>query len=256
MDNIQTSLLKVETFSKKSQASQLLLKTGDVVVALNNEIYSKGDNTLVDDLNFYKKEEKKTLITIYRNNSFFDILVFGSLGCKFIPTTEEETNRISQEFSKKKIYDIDELNEYIAMRDTRNNYEIINKFKSIMAGIFPPLWLAYHNSWWLLGMFSILSFLLLSINFWLFIFGWICVSLYCYKGNAQLLISFAILSGKNYSMIFCAKNIEEAQIIIRSINEKSKFKYTKLEDPKIEEAEEDENKENKNNISESKEALV
>ena len=57
-------------------------------------------------------------------------------------------------------------------------------------------------------------------------------------------------------MIFCAKNIEEAQIIIRSINEKSKFKYTKLKDPKVEEAEEDENKENKNNISESKEALV
>ena len=198
MNKIQTSLLKVESFSKRSQASQLLLKSDDVIVALNNEIYSKGDNALIDDLNFYKKEEKKTLITIYRNNSFIDIMVTGSLGCKFIATAEEETNTISQKFSQKKIYDIEDLNEYIAMRDSRNNYEIINKSKSIMAGIFPPLWLAYHQSWWLLGIFSILSFLLLPINFWLFVFGWICVSLYCYKGNSQLLISFSLLSGKTY----------------------------------------------------------
>ena len=98
MNKIQTSLLKVESFSKRSQASQLLLKSDDVIVALNNEIYSKGDNALIDDLNFYKKEEKKTLITIYRNNSFIDIMVTGSLGCKFIATAEEETNTISQKF--------------------------------------------------------------------------------------------------------------------------------------------------------------
>ena len=54
-------------------------------------------------------------------------------------------------------------------------------------------------------------------------------------------------------VVFCAKNIEEAQIIIRSINEKSKFKYSKLDDPTVED---EEKEENKNNISENKEALV
>ena len=39
------------------------------------------------------------------------------------------------------------------MRDVYRNYEIIENSNSLSAGIFPPLWLAYSQKWWVLFLF-------------------------------------------------------------------------------------------------------
>ena len=100
--NKSESFLKIESFSRKTVAQSLLLKDNDVIVALDNNLYLKGENALIEDLNLLKKEEKKTILTIFREGSFFDVLVSGSLGAKFISTDNDETKLISEKFSKKK----------------------------------------------------------------------------------------------------------------------------------------------------------
>ena len=130
---------------------------------------------------------------------------------------------------------------------------------SLSAGLFPPLWLAYSRKWWVLLAFSILFFMLFSVNFFLFLLGWILTSVYCYKAQLNLLFSFSMLEGKAFSMKFAAKSIDEAHNLIRNIDPKSRFMYSKLADPIIEEVPNEntkKNEENSNIIDEKSEALV
>ena len=69
-------------------------------------------------------------------------------------------------------------------------------------------------------------------------------SVYCYIGQLELLISFALLSGKAYSMIPQLIWIMPNKVI-REHNPKAKYKVTRLGDP-IKSDQEDNNKEDKN----------
>ena len=86
-------------------------------------------------------------------------------------------------------------------RDLRNNFECIEDTFSIVAGLFPPAWLAYEQKWWVLSFFSIFSLLLLSINPWIFAIGWIIVSIYCYKAQKNLIAIYDAFVKLDASMI-------------------------------------------------------
>ena len=73
--------------------------------------------------------------------------------------------------------------------------------------------------------------MLFSVNFFLFLLGWILTSVYCYKAQLNLLFSFSMLEGKVFSLKFATKSIDEAHKTIRSLDPKSKFLFSKLEQP-------------------------
>ena len=123
----------------------------------------------------------------------------------------------------------------------------------------PPLWLAYSRKWWVLLAFSALIFMLFSINFYIFLLGWVLTSIYCYKAQLNLLFSFSMLEGKAFSLKVAAKNIDEAHKIIRELDPKSRFMFSKLPNPEVLEEESkstSKNKDNSNIVDEKKEALV
>ena len=249
-------LLKIESMRKNSLAMSLFLKPDDVIVAVNNEIFLIGEDVLIEKLNNAKMNGQKSLITILRDNTFIDIIVPKSLGCKFTSTNQKETEQIKKLFSNKKIFDIEELKEFTVMRDLKNNYELIEKSDSLLAGFFPPAWLAYEQKWWILSFFSIFSILLISVNIWLFVIGWAIISVYCYKAQSNLLFSFSVLSGKAFSMNIAAKNIHYAHELIRELNPKSKFKYSKLKEPEIVNNKIEDAQKINNNVAADEKALV
>ena len=68
-----------------------------------------------------------------------------------------------------------------------------------------------------------------------------------------------MLEGKAFSLKFAAKSIDEAHNLIRNIDPKSRFMYSKLADPIIEEVPNEDtkkNEENSNIVDEKSEALV
>lgn len=231
------SLLKIDLVRKSSYANSVLLRQGDIIIALNNEFFISGEKLFTETLQESFSDGKKNLLTILRDNVFLELIVTRSLGCKFITTDNEETKRLKELFSKKKIYDQDDLTNYIVLRDLNFNYDVIKNSDSVWAGIFPPLWLAYENQWWVLGFLTVLSMLLISVNFLIFLLGWIIFSIYCHKSQSNLLLSFSLLSGKGFSIMLAAKNLHEAQKTIRLINPKAKFKYTKLNNENLNEVE-------------------
>ena len=252
-------LIKIDKIRKKSYANSIFLKPDDVIVALNNQFYIYGEKRFIEELKDLKKSNERAILTILRNDILIDIIVENSLGCGFITTDSNETEKIKNQFSEKNNFDIDELNEYVAMRDVYRRYDVYENSNSLSAGLFPPLWLAYSRKWWVLLAFSILFFMLFSVNFFLFLLGWILTSVYCYKAQLNLLFSFSMLEGKAFSLKFAAKSIDEAHNLIRNIDPKSRFMYSKLADPIIEEVPNEDtkkNEENSNIIDEKSEALV
>ena len=135
-------------------------------------------------------------MTILRDNVFFDVIVSNSLGCKFLTTNNEETEKIKNDFAKKENFDLEELKDYVAMRDIFKTLDVFDNSNSLMAGIFPPAWLAYNRKWWVLMVFILLSFMLVSINVFMFLLGWVLTSVYCYQAQLNLLFSFSMLEGK------------------------------------------------------------
>tara|TARA_B100001559_G_scaffold309583_1_gene303972 strand:- start:489 stop:1286 length:798 start_codon:yes stop_codon:yes gene_type:complete len=252
-------LIKVDKIRKKSYASSIFLKPDDVIVALNNHFYTYGEKKFIEELKDLKKSNERCVLTVLRNEIFIDIIIESSLGCGFITTDRNETEKIKIQFSKKNNYDIDELNEYVAMRDVYRRYDVYENSNSLSAGLFPPLWLAYSRKWWVLLVFSILFFMLFTVNFFLFLLGWVMTSIYCYKAQLNLLFSFSMLEGKAFSMKFASKTIDEAHNLIRNIDPKSRFMYSRLSDPVIDETSSEntkKNEENSNIVDEKSEALV
>ena len=81
--------------------------------------------------------------------------------------------KLKKDFANKENYDLEELNEYVALRDFFRIYDVFENSNSLLAGIFPPAWLAYNRKWWIFNIIYIMSFMLLSINPFMFLLGWV-----------------------------------------------------------------------------------
>ncbi|MFL2661263.1 MAG: hypothetical protein ACJ0G4_04910 [Alphaproteobacteria bacterium] len=246
-------LIKISKVNPGSHAASNFLKPDDIIIALDNQLYTFGEKQLNQDLKELKKNQQKTIITILREETFFDLKIGNSLGCKFVTTTKEETSKIKTEFLKREFYESDELYEYIGMRDVYRNYELIENSNSLSAGIFPPIWLAYNQKWWILFLFLAIMSVTISVDIFIFFLSWLLTSIYCYKAQLNLLLSFSMLEGKVFCIKLVARSIDDAQKIVRKLDPKSKFKFSKLPQPLVEEVEKDKDKEDK---SKNKENIV
>ena len=71
-------LVKIDKVRKRSYAGFLLLKQDDIIVAINNQFYTFGETKLTEELKDLKNNEK-AIMTILRDNVFFDVIVSNSL---------------------------------------------------------------------------------------------------------------------------------------------------------------------------------
>ena len=94
-------LIKIDKIRKKSYANSIFLKPDDVIVALNNQLYTFGEKRFVEELKDLKKSNERAVLTVLRNEIFIDIIIENSLGCGFITTDSNETEKIKDQFSKK-----------------------------------------------------------------------------------------------------------------------------------------------------------
>ena len=68
-------LIKIDKIRKKSYANSIFLKPDDVIVALNNQLYTFGEKRFVEELKDLKKSNETSLLTILRNEIFIDIII-------------------------------------------------------------------------------------------------------------------------------------------------------------------------------------
>ena len=77
MDDVKDKnfLVKISSIRSRSHASTLFLKKDDIIVALNNEVYTFGEKKLTSELKELKKNGEKAILTVLRGDTFFDLII-------------------------------------------------------------------------------------------------------------------------------------------------------------------------------------
>ena len=257
-NNQSNFLIKIDTIRKNTYGAKNFLKSGDIIVALNNQLYIFGEKQFTDELRELKKSQSKALLTILREDTFFDLVVENSLGCKFLTITPEETNEVKNKYKSKPINDLDDLTDFVVMRDVYRNYEIYVNSKSLLAGFATPLWLVHSRKWWVFSLYLALFEVFASVNLFVLFLGWLLLSIYVYNAQLNVLFSFSLLEGKVFCMKLAARSVDDAQKVVRKLDPKSRFMFSRLPPPLVEEVEEEKKSEeiSKKDIIDSKEVAA
>ena len=219
------SFLKLSELKLKCRARNLRLKEEDVIVAVDGEPFH---GSILELTNILSEEDKKTLLTIRRNDVFFEVISFGSLGSTFKFTSPEETIEIENALKDHTIYPIEQYKIYEILRNLRRKVDIIDTTTSPMSWIFPPFWLIQNKLWEVLLVTISVYLITLSVAWWMFVITWILLAIYFNKGQTTILRSFSIYRDKHFWLILAAINEEEIQKVCRKLDEKCNFEYPLL----------------------------
>ena len=222
----EKSFLQIKSIRTSSNAFMMMLKEGDIIIALDDEIVNKSYEELSKELSEIKE---KKVMTLFRDGVFFNTFVYGSLGviCENIThekIPELEISNINNHFQKDDFYYSFEV-----YKKPRSVAILLNTMPSIFASIAPPLWMLQNRLWNLFLFTMIFYFMLFMISPWLFFIGWILKSWYVGNSQIELLRFFYRLNNYRLSLIFCARSDKEAQIIAREFDEKIDFNFSYLE---------------------------
>ena len=109
------SLLRLNGLGSLSRANGLRLKNGDVIVAVNGQIFNGNENDLNEALTL-DDVEARTLVTISRGRVMFDVLTAGPLGGDYEFAEPELANDITQAFQTYQVDAIDRYEPFEVMR--------------------------------------------------------------------------------------------------------------------------------------------
>tara|TARA_B100001093_G_scaffold143678_1_gene136224 strand:- start:95 stop:904 length:810 start_codon:yes stop_codon:yes gene_type:complete len=224
IDDLQetASFLKLSELKLKCRARNLRLKEEDVIVAVDGEPFH---GSILELTNVLSEEDKKTLLTIRRQDIFFEVITSGSLGSTFKFTSTEETIDIEKTLKKHAIYSIEKYTIFEILRDLRRKVDIIDTTESSMSWILPPFWLIQNKLWEVLLVTISVYLITFSVAWWMFAITWILLAIYFNKGQTTILRSFSIYRDKHFWIILAATSEKEAQEICRKLDPKCNFDY-------------------------------
>ena len=216
------SFLKISELKLKCRARNLRLKEDDVIVAVDGKPFH---GSILEFTNILSEEDKQTLLTIRRQDVFFELITFGSLGCTFKFTTAEETIEIEKALDDHQIFPFENYKIFEVLRDLRRKTDIINAAPSSISWIIPPFWLIQNKLWEVLLVTISVYLITLSVAWWMFVITWILLAIYFNKGQTTILRSFSIYRDKHFWLVLAAINEEEVQKICRKLDPKCTFEY-------------------------------
>ena len=222
----EKSFLQIKSIRTSSNAFVMMLKEGDVIIALDGEIVNKNYEELSKELSEIKE---KKVITLFREGVFFNTFVNAPLGviCEDVTTEkipELKNINLNDYFKKDEFYSLFEV-----FKKPGNVAILLNTTPSILASLAPPLWMLQNRLWTYFCITMIFYFMLLMISPWLFFIGWILKSWYVGNSQIDLLRFFYRLRNYRLSLSFCARSDKEAQEIARKFDEKVDFYFSYLE---------------------------
>ena len=217
------SFLKISELKLKCRAKNLRLKEEDVIVAVDGEPFH---GSILEFSNILSEEDKKTLLTIKREDVFFEVIAFGTLGSTFKFTNPEETIEIEKSLKKHKIYPVEDYKIYEVLRDLRRKVDIVDASQSQMSWILPPFWLIQNRLWEVLFVAFSVYLVALSVAWWMFAITWVLLAIYFNKGQTTILRSFSIYRDKHFWLVLASISEEEVQKTCRKLDPKCNFEYS------------------------------
>ena len=230
--------LKITDVRNNTRAKNLRLKDNDIIAAVDGVPFHGNRSDLIKLLS---EDKGKWLITVFRDNVLFEIIIRGSLGVGFKQTNPEETLSIEEKLENHTIHDISEYKIFEVLRNIHREVDILETTPNFMSWFFPPIWLVQNRLWEVLMVSFSLYFISLSIAWWIFLITWILLALYLRKGQTTLIRSFSIYREKHFWLILAAINEEQVQKVCRSFDKKCNFDFSLVGKPIEEELDETDN---------------
>ena len=227
-DTLSRKFLKITNVRMFSNAYNLRVKEGDIIIGLNGEYFHSSYEDLLKAL---EEHEDENIITLFREGTCFNITLETSLGV----TCEEIDENHIKDFSNIDIKNIFEKNksykQYEVYKNLRKNGFILDRELSILASIAPPLWML-HNRLWMNFFFTIIFLaIMFLVSPWLFLISWVLKSWYYALNQTNVLRNYYNFKDYRLFLVLTCMNEEEAQIISRKLDPKIDFDYSYLEPP-------------------------
>ena len=227
-DKLSRKFLKIKNVRIFSNAYNLRVKEGDIILGLNGEYFNSSYEDLKKALD---EDEEEKIITIFREGTCFNITLKSSLGV----TCEEVDENHIKDFSNtdiKNVYEIDKLyKQFEVYKNFRKKGFVIDIELSILASLAPPLWML-HNRLWMNLFFTVIFFVIMfMVSPWLFCISWVLKSWYYGLNQINVLRNYYNFKDYRLFLVLTCLNEEEAQIISRKLDPKIEFDYSYLEPP-------------------------
>ncbi len=227
-ENLGRKFLKVKNVRVFSNAYNLRIKEGDIIIGLNGEYFNSSYEDLKKELD---EDEEEKILTIFRQGTCFNVSVKSSLGI----TSEEIDENHIKDFSNIDFKNTFEKNKSYRQFEVYKNFKkngfILDLELSILASVAPPLWMLYHKLWMHLFFTMIFLTIMFMVSPWLFCISWVLKSWYYGLNQINVLRNYYNYKDYRLFLVLSCINEEEAQIISRKLDPKIDFDYSYLEPP-------------------------
>ena len=224
------TLLRLNGLGSRSRANGLRLKNGDVVVAVNGQMFNGNENDLIEALTL-EDADARALVTISRGAVLFDVLTAGPLGGSYEFTEAELANDISQAFETYQVDAIERYEPFEVMRNATRDCLVFSATPNQLPYVFPAVWLLQNRIWE--PMFAVIAAYEFSIvvHPLLFVLIYVLTCVYFGRGQVGILRSYALFHEHTLWLCVAARSLEQAQAICRQIDPRCDFRFSHVGPP-------------------------
>ena len=221
-DKLGENFISIKEVRSVSRAKALRLKVADVIVGIDGKAFNGGVEELLDIFDEID-EQKGALLTIWREDVVFNLIIFGPLGCVFELTKEDVTKKIHNILPDIEFGEISEYVTFELLRNIKSECDVFDTRVSQLGIFLPPVWLIQNRLWEPLIATLAIYAVTLSVHWTLFLIASVLLSLYFRKAQLILLRSFSLHKEKEIWMIIAAKTMFDAQKIARLFSKTMTF---------------------------------
>jgi len=226
---VAKSFLRIASLGMRSVATSYRLKPGDVIVCLEGEFFFGNAEDFEAALD--KDDTKLSLLTIYREGVFFEVLVSGALRCSLEFIEVEKVKVIREAFDGHIIHKKSEYKNYEVLRDIRRNCAIYDTNPTPLAGTFPPLWLLQNRLWEPLMAITLAYVISYGVSVTMFVLTYVLSAFYFNRGQIHVMRSYAQFQEKQMWLVIATRTIQEGQMLCRKLDPYCKFSFSHVPPP-------------------------
>lgn len=207
--------LKLQKFGLGREARSLRLKQGDVLVAIDGNLFS-GDAAMLravfdaEDQNEDAEERdrvedgetpRRFLLTFWREGKFFHLVFSAPLIARYDFTSAEESHLVIDGFKSVKLGPQERYVNFEVFKDIYRNAGIHALSEDPLASLIPFLWMLNHRLYYpMIGI--ALVYVITFLTHWaLFVAVYVLVCIYTKRAQFNLLRSYQLFEEKYFWMV-------------------------------------------------------
>lgn len=228
-EEISKLFLKLKEHGKYSRTRAMRLKEGDIILAVDGELFHESTDNLSDLLS--EEEVELWIITVYRAGVIFEVGARGPLGGTYEYCKPQECQSIENALKNHKFHPKTDYKIYEVLKDIAKSCDIYDTSYTPLAVYAPPLWLMQQRMWEPLIAIIAVYLITLNVNIFLFILAAVLISLYFKRGQLILRRSYSMYQDRTVWITIAATNEFEAQKSCRDIDPKCSFPFSLVGPP-------------------------